>query len=303
MDSILPKVEHPEQSQQAPGLVSPVQSIHHYNEVPPSRMNTLPPVGSAVLVSHSPAGMYSSLVGDPVRMDFAPSVAAGSADSVRSENIHISSDNISSLLLSDSFWDAPTVAADPADLVGLVRSEDIDIDYICQFFTPDGSRASTSSNSGNTPDGSWASTPSNSGNNYDASGDDDFPIISLTLPRTEEVVWHQGAGYIFDEQPSVETFSYAGGIYRGKVNCNGVPHGLGYLIYNSDVYYYGNWCNGVEHGFGLIVWANGTFCIDLFNFGRKCFQTNVMSLATTNHCSVIRGIHKWPSSWFNFVSL
>ena len=41
MDSMLPKVEHPAQSQQAPVLVSPVQSIRPNDNEVPSTMNTL----------------------------------------------------------------------------------------------------------------------------------------------------------------------------------------------------------------------------------------------------------------------
>ena len=123
----------------------------------------------------------------------------------------------------------------------------------------------------------------------------------ITLPCTNDVIWHKGTGYIFDEEPSVATFNYDGGIYRGKVNANGLPNGLGYYIFNEDVYYFGNWLNGIEHGFGLLVWANGTFTIDLFDSGRKFFQSKVMPLPTTDQGSVIHRIHEWPTKWFNFA--
>ena len=139
-----------------------------------------------------------------------------------------------------------------------------------------------------------------SSSNLGGGHEDSVPSF-ITLPCTNDVIWHKGTGYIFDEEPSVATINYAGGVYRGKVNDNGLPNGFGYYIFDEDVYYYGNWRNGIEHGFGVLVWANGTFTIDLFDTGHKCFQSKIMSLTTMDHGSVIHRIHEWPSKWFNFA--
>jgi hypothetical protein len=119
-----------------------------------------------------------------------------------------------------------------------------------------------------------------------------------TLP-TAGACWHQGKYYIFDEDKApIFTFSYQGGIYRGRINSDGVPHGPGYLVYNNDVYYYGFWTNGLENGFGMLVFANSSYTIDLFHNGRKCSSTAVSSLGGA--CASIKRIHAWPSFWFDF---
>lgn len=262
MDLMFPKEEHLELSQ-APVIVSPVPvQSHRCNDVPIGSVTTFP---LGITLPSREGNLPTHL----------PPEAVGSiATIVSPENIDRPPVVVGSVDALDRSQDSHTLSTLGGTADGVFT--DSVQDAILELFA------------------SWELS-SNSG-----VGHEDTVPSYITIPYTNDVIWHEGAGYIFDEQPSVATFSYAGGVYRGDVNENGVPHGIGYLIFNNDVYYFGNWFSGVEHGFGILVWANGTFSIDLFNFGRKCFQTNVMSLAT-NYCSVIRDIHKWPSTWFNFA--
>ena len=133
------------------------------------------------------------------------------------------------------------------------------------------------------------------------SGDEDSVGTIPTLP-TEGACWHQGVAYIFDDdEPPIFTFSYEDGVYHGHVNSNGLPDGCGYLLFNKDVYYYGYWSNGLENGFGIIVRSNKTYTIDVFENGRKCSSSRLLSLADSSDS--IKRINSWPSQWFEFESL
>jgi len=63
-------------------------------------------------------------------------------------------------------------------------------------------------------------------------------------------------------------------IYKGEVE-NGVPNGLGVLIFTKGTKYVGGWKNGEFHGQGKITSTGGSYCEGEYKNGE---EWNVMCL-------------------------
>ena len=135
-----------------------------------------------------------------------------------------------------------------------------------------------------------------------------FSTLALPVdsaPSSDEVIWHKGLGFILDEQPRLVTGTFCGGIYRGTVDQNGLPNGIGYLVYNNDVYYFGSWKNGLEEGPGMLAWADGSYTVASFEQGVQMTGAGAITMMSDVAAAdlLIRHIHYWPSKWFEFVNL
>lgn len=125
----------------------------------------------------------------------------------------------------------------------------------------------------------------------------DFNIPAGTIPSHREVVWHWHEGFKFDEQSHLVTGDYCGGIFRGQVNNKGLPHGIGYLVYFNDVYFFGCWVNGKEQGVGMLGYATGSFTVGYFENGVMTTSFPMMEVKSNG---LILRIHNWPMKEFAF---
>lgn len=125
----------------------------------------------------------------------------------------------------------------------------------------------------------------------------DFDLPADTIPNHREVVWHWHKGFKFDEQSQLVTGDYSDGIFRGQVNNKGLPHGIGYLVYYQDVYFFGCWVNGKEQGVGMLGYATGSFNVGYFENGVMTTSFPMMEVKSNR---LIRSIHSWPMKEFDF---
>ena len=125
----------------------------------------------------------------------------------------------------------------------------------------------------------------------------DFDLPADTIPNHREVVWHWHKGFKFDEQSQLVTGDYCDGIFRGQVNNKGLPHGIGYLVYYQDVYFFGCWVNGKEQGVGMLGYATGSFNVGYFENGVMTASFPMMEVKSNR---LIRRIHSWPMKEFDF---
>ncbi len=125
----------------------------------------------------------------------------------------------------------------------------------------------------------------------------DFNIPPGTIPSHREVVWHWHKGFKFDELSHLVTGDYCDGIFRGQINNKGLPHGIGYLVYFNDVYFFGCWVNGKEQGVGMLGYATGSFTVGYFENG---VMTTSFPMKEVKSNGLIRRIHSWPMKEFAF---
>ena len=80
------------------------------------------------------------------------------------------------------------------------------------------------------------------------------PVIGISHKGETLYGWGEGYdGYVWKGFGDKETQP----VYKGEVE-NGVPNGLGFLIYPSGTKYVGSWGNGKENGQGTITTQEGT---------------------------------------------